>query len=55
MPERRDDHRRKNFSSAPGGKRLTRRVVFGTMAGGDDPGLRARPENIWARCLADDL
>ena len=35
-------------------KRLTRRVIFGTMAGGDNPGPR-RPEKNWAQCLVDDL
>ena len=34
--------------------RLTRRVMFGTMAGGENPGL-GRPEKNWAQCLADDL
>ena len=35
-------------------ERLTRRMMFGTMAGGDDPGP-GRPENNWAQCLVDDL
>ena len=33
---------------------LTRRVMFGTMAGEENPGP-GRPENNWAQCLADDL
>ena len=33
---------------------LTRRVMFGTMAGGENPGS-GRPEHSWAQCLADDL
>ena len=35
-------------------QRLTRRVMFGTMAGGENPGP-GRPENNWAKCLVDDL
>ena len=35
-------------------ERLARRVMFGTMTGGEYPGPD-RPENIWAQCLADDL
>ena len=35
-------------------ERLTRRVMFGTMAGGKNPGP-ARPEKTWARCLVDDI
>ena len=34
-------------------ERLTRRVMFGTMAGGENPGP-GQPENIWAQCLVDD-
>ena len=33
---------------------LTRRVMFGTMAGGENPGP-GRPEKNWAQCLVDDL
>ena len=33
-------------------ERLTHRVMFGTMVGGENPGP-ARPEMNWARCLAD--
>ena len=32
-------------------ERLTHRVMFGTIAGGESPGP-GRPENNWARCLA---
>ena len=35
-------------------ERLTRRVTFGTMAGGENPGP-GRPEKNWAQCLVDDL
>ena len=35
-------------------ERLTRRVMFGTIAGGTNPGP-GRPEKNWAQCLADDL
>ena len=35
-------------------ERLTRRVMFGTMAGGENPGP-GRPENTSAQCLVDDL
>ena len=35
-------------------ERQTHRVMFGTMAGGENPGP-GRPENNWAQCLADDL
>ena len=35
-------------------ERLTRRVMYGTMAGGETPGP-SRPENNWAQCLVDDL
>ena len=35
-------------------ERLTRRVIFGTMAGGEKPGP-GRPENSWSQCLVDDL
>ena len=35
-------------------ERLTRRVMFGTMAGGENPGP-GRPEKNWAQCLVDDL
>ena len=35
-------------------ERLTSRVMFGTMAGGENPG-RGRTENNWAQCLTDDL
>ena len=34
--------------------RLTRRVMFGTMAGGDNPGP-GRPAKNWAQCLVDNL
>ena len=35
-------------------ERLTRRVMFGTMAGGENPGP-GRPEKNWAQCLVDDF
>ena len=35
-------------------ERLTRRVTFGTMAGGENPGPGGQEKN-WAQCLADDL
>ena len=35
-------------------ERLARRVMFGTMAGAENPGP-GRPENNWPRCQADDL
>ena len=35
-------------------ERLTRRVMFGTMAGGENPGP-GRPEKNSAQCLVDDL
>ena len=35
-------------------ERLTRRVMFGTMADGENPGP-GRPEKNWAQCLVDDL
>ena len=35
-------------------ERLTRRMMFGTMAGGDNPRPR-RLENNGAQCLVDDL
>ena len=35
-------------------ERLTRRVIFWTMAGADNPGP-GRPEKNWAQCLVDDL
>ena len=35
-------------------ERLTRRGMFGTMAGGENPGP-GRPEKNWAQCLVDDL
>ena len=35
-------------------ERPTHRVMFGTIAGGLNPG-RGRPENNWARCLVDDI
>ena len=35
-------------------ERLTHRVMFGTMAGGVNPG-RGRPEENWAQCLADHI
>ena len=35
-------------------ERLTRRVMFGTMAGRENPGP-GRPEKNWAQCLADNL
>ena len=34
-------------------ERLTRRVMFGTMAGGENPGP-GRPEKNWAPCLVDE-
>ena len=35
-------------------ERLTRRVMFGTMADGENPG-QGQPEKNWAQCLVDDL
>ena len=35
-------------------KRLTHRVMLGTMADGMNPG-RGRPEKNWAQCLVDDI
>ena len=35
-------------------ERLTRQIVFGTMAGGETPGP-GRPEKNRAQCLVDDL
>ena len=35
-------------------ERLTRRVMFGTIPGGENSG-QGRPEKNWAQCLADDL
>ena len=35
-------------------ERLTRRVMFGTMAGEENPGPD-RPEKNWAQCLVEDL
>ena len=35
-------------------ERLAHRVMFGTMAGGENP-RPGRPENNWAYCLVDDL
>ena len=35
-------------------ERLTRRLMFGTMAGGENPGPD-RQEKNWAQCLVDDL
>ena len=35
-------------------ERLARRVMFVTIAGGENPGP-GRPEKNWAQCLADDL
>ena len=35
-------------------ERLARRVMFGTMAGGENP-EPGRPEKNWVQCLADDL
>ena len=35
-------------------QRLTRWVMFGTMAGGESPGP-GRPEKNWAQCLVDDF
>ena len=35
-------------------EQLTRRVMFGKMAGGENPGP-GRPERNWAQCLVDDL
>ena len=29
-------------------------MMFGTLAGGENPGL-GRPEKNWAQCLADDI
>ena len=39
---------------AGGLQRTSRRVMFGTMAGGEDLGP-GRPEKNWAQCLGDDL
>ena len=33
-------------------ERLTHRVMFGTLAGGENP-VPGRPEKNWAQCLAD--
>ena len=35
-------------------ERVTRRVMFGTMAGGENPG-QGRPENKWAQYLVHDF
>ena len=35
-------------------ERRTRRVMFGTMAGGENPGP-GRPKKKWAQCPVDDL
>ena len=35
-------------------ERLTHRVTFGTLAGGETPGP-GRPEKKWAQCLADEI
>ena len=35
-------------------ERLTRRMMFGTMSGGENPGP-GRPEKNWAQRLVDDL
>ena len=35
-------------------ERQNRRTIFGTMAGGENPGP-GRPEKNWAQCLVDDL
>ena len=35
-------------------ERLTHRVMFGTLAGGENPGP-GRPEKNWVQCLADDI
>ena len=35
-------------------ERLTRRAMFGTMDGGENPGP-GRPGKTWARCLVDDI
>ena len=35
-------------------ERLTRRVMLGTMAGGENPGP-GRPKNNWDQCLVDDF
>ena len=35
-------------------ERPTPRLMFRTIAGGENPGP-GRPENNWAQCLADDL
>ena len=35
-------------------ERLTRWVMFGTMAGGENPGP-GRPEKYWAQCLENDI
>ena len=40
-----------SFSAA---ERLTRQVMFGTMADGENPGP-GRPENNYAQCRADDF
>ena len=34
--------------------RLPKRLMFGELAGGEDPG-RGRPEQNWLICLKDDL
>ena len=35
-------------------ERMTHRVMFETLPGGENPGP-GRPENNWAQCLADDI
>ena len=35
-------------------ERLTRRMMFGTMSGGENPGP-GRPEKNWAQCLRENL
>ena len=56
MRERREDHLQA-ASLLCGGRteeQLSRRVMFGTMVGGKNPGP-GRPEKNWAQCLVDDL
>ena len=57
MREGRDDHPQAASPRAvqqTHNERLTRRVTFGTMAGGENPGP-GRPEKNRAQCLVDDL
>ena len=54
--ERREDHLQAS-SLLCGGRteeQLSRRVMFGTMVGGKNPGP-GRPEKNWAQCLVDDF